>query len=67
MRIFAKVLEAIGIALLLLGYVIYLNGGALSILYYDFFIGIGIFLVGRYLEKRVKEKTLANQSIQPLP
>ncbi len=54
MKITSKLLEALGIAILLIGYVSYLNGAKLEILYYDFFIGIGIFYLGRYLEKKYR-------------
>ncbi|MBM4166932.1 MAG: hypothetical protein FJ218_08475 [Ignavibacteria bacterium] len=55
MSIVAKLLEALGIAILAVGYFSFLAGAELTILYYDFFIGIGVFFVGRYLEKRIKK------------
>jgi Na+/phosphate symporter len=59
MRIVAKLLEALGIAILAVGYISFLAGAERTILYYDFFIGIGVFFLGRYLEKR-GQKTLSD-------
>ena len=53
MKIVAKLLEALGIAILATGYILFLKGSALTVLYYDFFIGIAVFYMGRYLEKRI--------------
>jgi len=53
----AKLLEALGIAILGTGYILFLTGSPLPVLYYDFFIGIAVFGLGWYLEKRIQKSS----------
>ena len=54
MKLAGKLLEALGIAIFITGYFSFLAGASLSVFYYDFFIGIGIFYLGYRFEKKVK-------------
>jgi hypothetical protein len=55
MYFLAKLLQATGIASLLIGLILGLQGDMAS-QYYYFFAGIGIFLAGYFIQRKIESK-----------